>query len=167
MFEVNDVIIYGNHGVCKIIDRGPLSISMADKEKEYYTLCPLYQSEAVIYVPVDGNKTVMRYVMSKEETEELIRDIPRLEANWSANEREREMQYRGAIKSCDCRELVKVIRTLYERRRSRMQNGKKATAVDEKYFKIAEEQLYQELAYVLKMKKDEVSPYIAECIQEK
>lgn len=167
MFEVNDVIIYGNHGVCKIIDRGPLSISMADKEKEYYTLCPLYQQEAVIYVPVDGNKTVMRYVMSREETEELIRDIPRLEANWSSNEREREMQYRGAIKSCDCRELVKVIRTLYERRRMRLQNGKKATAIDEKYFKIAEEQLYQELAYVLKMKKDEVSPYLAECIQEK
>lgn len=167
MFQVNDVVIYGNHGVCRVIGRGFLSISVADKEKEYYTLRPLYQKEAVIYVPVGGNKTVMRPVISKEEAERLIRDIPTLDALWTANERERESQYRTALKSCDCRELVKMIKALYERRSSRLKDGKKATAVDERYFRMAEEQLYQELAYTFGMEKEGVGPFIAGCIREK
>lgn len=167
MFQVNDIVIYGNRGVCKVIDRGFLSMSVADKEKEYYTLRPLYQKETIVYVPVGSNKTVMRPIITKEEAEDLINDIPSLESAWAANERERENQYRTALKSCDCRELVKMIKTLYERCSSRIRAGKKAAAVDERYFRMAEEQLYQELAYIFGMKKEDVGPFIAGCIRKK
>lgn len=157
---MNDLIVYGNHGVCKVEDVGTLSISMADKQKQYYTLRPVYQRESVIYAPVDNNKTIMRFVLSKEEVEDLIQDIPNIESVWIGNEREREVQYRAALQTCDCRELVKIIKTLYQRKKLRIQDGKKVTVVDEKYFRQAEDKLYEELAFVLGMEKRDVSTYI-------
>ena len=39
-------------------------------------------------------------------------------------------------------------------------SGKKVTVVDERYFKQAENQLYEELAYALNMNKNEIGDYI-------
>jgi len=164
MFQVNDTVIYGNHGVCKISEIGTLSISMADKKKAYYTLRPVYQPSAVIYAPVENPKTLMRPVITKEEAEKLIKEVPDIDSVWIANEKERESQYKAALQTCDCRELVKIIKTLYLRKTARIQNGKKVTAVDEKYFRLAETALYEELAYVLDMEKSMIAPYISDCV---
>lgn len=164
MFQVNDTVIYGHHGVCRITEIGTLSISMADKQKQYYTLRPIYQPSAVIYAPVENPKTLMRPVISKEEAENLIKEVPRIDSVWIANEKEREHQYKAALQTCDCRELVKIIKTLYMRKAARIQNGKKVTAVDEKYFRLAEAQLYEELAYALDVEKSQIAPYISDCV---
>lgn len=166
MFQVNDTVIYGNHGVCKITDIGTLSISMIDKNKQYYTLQPVYQQTAVIYAPVENPKTLMRPVISKEDAEALIKEIPEIDSVWIASEKEREHQYKAALQTCDCRELVKIIKTLYMRKAARIQNGKKVTAVDEKYFRLAEARLYEELAYVLDMDKTQIAPYISDCAMQ-
>lgn len=167
MYEVNDVIVYGKNGICKVVEIGPVALSMADRKKEYYTLRPIYQHEAVIYVPVDNSKTIMREVISKEEAKQLITEIPEIDTVWITNEKEREAQYRSAIATCDCRELVKIIKTLYERKKSRLKDGKKVTVVDERYFRAAEEQLYGELAYALEIDKAQVADYITDSIMEK
>lgn len=161
MFQVNDRIVYGTHGVCEVTAVGTLSMSVADKHRKYYTLCPLYQRESMIYVPVDNCKIKMRSVLTREEAQKLIEEVPKLEAIGIINERERESQYKEALLSCDCRELVRVIKTLYQRKKTRVEDGKKIATVDERYFHQAEEQLYGELAYVLEIDKEEVEPYIA------
>lgn len=163
MFQVNDTVIYGNHSVCRITEIGTLSLSMADKQKQYYTLRPIYQPSAVIYAPVENPKTLMRPVISKEEAQNLIKEVPEIDSVWIANEKEREHQYKAALQTCDCRELVKIIKTLYMRKAARIQNGKKVTAVDEKYFRLAETQLYEELAFALDMEKSQIAPYISDC----
>lgn len=165
MFQVNDYIIYGSHGVCRITDVGTLSISIADKDKVYYTLQPVYQNETIIYAPVDNCRVVMRPVITKEEAEELIADIPMIETIWIANEREREVRYKETVKTCDCRELVKIIKTIYQRKEERIQSGKKVTAIDERYFRVVGDQLYGELAFVLDIEKENVETYISERIQ--
>lgn len=166
MFQLNDTVIYGNHGVCKITEIGTLSISVADKNKQYYTLRPVYQPSAVIYAPVENPKTLMRPVISKEGAEALIKEIPDIDSVWITNEKEREHQYKAALQTCDCRELVKIIKTLYLRKAARIQNGKKVTAVDEKYFRLAEAQLYEELAFALDMERSHVAPYITDYVMQ-
>lgn len=167
MYQVKDLVVYGNHGVCRVMDVGTLDISAVDKTKKYYTLRPAYQNEAVIYAPVENNKTVMRPIITKEEADELIDEIPQLDTVWIGNEREREALYKAAIRTCDVRELVRMIKTLYQRKRARIESGKKVTVVDERYFHQAEDQLYGELAIALDMPKDEVSDYIRACIMKK
>ena len=160
MFQVNDVVIYGQHGVCEITEIGKLKMPMADQEKLYYTLRPVYHKESAVYAPVENRKIIMRSVITKEEAEELIKRIPEIETVWILNEKAREVQFKEALHTCDCEELIKIIKTLYQRKKQRIESGKKVTVVDEKYFRQAEDKLYEELAFVLGMEKRDVSTYI-------
>lgn len=166
MFAVNDYIVYGNHGVCKVENIGTVSLAMVDKNKVYYTLRPVYKNEAVVYAPVENPKSVIRPVLTREEANKLIEEIPSLESVWIGNEKEREMQYKAALRSCDCRELIRIIKTLYHRKMDRIKDGKKVTVVDERYFRQAEEQLYGELAFAMDMERDQVGEYLNTRISE-
>ena len=166
MYNVNDMVVYGNQGVCEIINIGTLSMSMVDRKKQYYTLRPIYQRDASVYVPVDNVTAVIRPVISKKDAERLIKKIPDIDYAWIVNEQERETQYKSALKTCDCEELVKIIKTLNKRKKSRQDAGKKVTVVDERYFRQAENQLFEELAYALGMDKGDVGEYIAKCISK-
>lgn len=166
-FSVNDVIVYGRHGVCRVVEIGTISMSMADRHKLYYTLRPVYGHDALIYVPVDRADDMMRMVISREEALMLIQDIPAMESIWIANEKERELAYKEILRSCDCRELVRMIKSLHQRKRTRVEQGKKMTAVDERYFRQAEEQLYEELAYALELDKEKVLPFIQDSLVQK
>lgn len=165
MFQVGDIVIYGHHGVCEIVEIGTLKMPMADREKLYYTLKPVYRTGSSVYAAVDNRKIVMRLVISKEEANELIDRIPQIETVWIVNEKAREVQFKEALQTCDPVELVKVIKTLYMRKQQRLESGKKVTVVDEKYFRQAEEKLYEELAYALDMKKSEMGSYITQKMQ--
>ena len=63
--------------------------------------------------------------------------------------------------------LVKLIKCIYFRNKERREEGKKNTAIDEKYMKIAENLLYQELGNALKIPKDQVLEQIIKVIEEK
>ncbi len=161
MFQINDVVIYGHHGVCEITEIGTLLMPMADKEKLYYTLRPIYRKESAVYAPVENRRIVMRPVITKEDAESLIRRIPEIETVWIINEKAREVQFKEALHTCDCEELIKIIKTLYLRKQQRIESGKKVTVVDEKYFRQAEDKLYEEFAYVLGMEKKKISEHIS------
>ena len=47
-----------------------------------------------------------------------------------------------------------------------MDDGKKVTAVDERYFNLAEGKLYGEMALALEMSKEEVKDYIKKYVEE-
>lgn len=166
MFAVNDYIVYGNHGVCKVENIGTVSLAMVDKNKVYYTLRPVYRNEAVVYAPVENPKSVIRPVLTKEDADKLIEEIPVLDSVWIGNEKEREVQYKAALRSCDCRELIRIIKTLYHRKMDRIKDGKKVTVVDERYFRQAEDQLYGELAFAMNMDRNQVGEYLNTRISE-
>lgn len=166
MFAVNDYIVYGNHGVCKVENIGTVSLAMVDKNKIYYTLRPVYKSEAVVYAPVENPKSVIRPVLTKEDADKLIEEIPSLDSVWIGNEKEREVQYKAALRSCDCRELIRIIKTLYHRKMDRIKDGKKVTVVDERYFRQAEDQLYGELAFAMSMDRNQVGECLITRISE-
>ncbi len=165
MFEVGDRIVYGTHGVCEVTAIGRLSMSVADRRKKYYTLRPVYQQDSLIYVPVDNKKIKMRLILTQKESEEFIQKIPQIDTIWIANERDREKLYREALISCDCRELIRIIKTIYLRKLLRERNGKKVAAVDERYFRQAEDLLYGELSLSLDMGREKIEPYIREQIE--
>ncbi len=167
MYNVNDMVVYGNQGVCEVVNIGTLSMSMVDRKKKYYTLRPVFQREAAVYVPVDNVTAVMRPVISKEEAEALISKIPDIEYAWISNEEERETQYKDALRTCDCEELVKMIKTLFKRKKTRLDEGKKVTVVDERYIRQAENQLYEELAYALGIDKKAIGARVAKSISGK
>ena len=166
MFEVGDYIVYGSNGVCLVEKVGPLESQIASKEKVYYTLSPCYVKRSTIFTPADNSKVLMRPVMTKQEGLALIDEIKEMDCLWITDEKSREATYKEALQTCEARELVKVIKTILKRKQTRIAEGKKVTATDEKYCHLAQERLYGELAVALEMKKEEMQEFIEQRIKE-
>ena len=161
MFEIGEHVVCGNKGVCIVENIATLDISGVDKERKYYFLKPKYQSGSIVYVPVDSSKESMRKILSREEAQKLIKAIPQLPLIEIANDKLSEQTYREYMKANSCEEWVRIIKTIYLRKQKRIQAGRKVTAVDARYFHLAEESLYGELAVALGLDREEVEAYIA------
>ncbi|HPU63101.1 MAG TPA: CarD family transcriptional regulator [Mobilitalea sp.] len=166
MFEIGEYIVYGNHGVCRVEDIGSLNIPGIDKSRKCYTLQPVFSKSSTLYTPVDNDKVLMRRVMSNEEALDLMEQIPDIPLLWIENDKQREEIYKEALRSHDCTDWVKIIKTLYARRQERMSQGKKLTYTDEKYLNIAKNCLFGELAIALDMDKDKVEDLINERLEQ-
>ncbi|MDE6853050.1 MAG: CarD family transcriptional regulator [Lachnospiraceae bacterium] len=164
MFEKGQFIIYGNTGVCIVDGVGPLEPSSGMGDRIYYTLSPFYSKESRIYTPVDNQKIVMRPILTQKEAENLIKEIPQIQELWIIDEKNREKDYKDALAKADCHEMVRVIKTIYPRKQKRLEAGKKVTASDERYFNMAEDFLYKELAISLDMDVDKVEGYIRDSV---
>lgn len=166
MFEIGELIIYGGNGVCRVEKIGPVDTGMGKNDRMYYTLNPLKNRDSKIYTPVDNEKVIMRPTMTREDALKLIDQIQDVETLWVGDERRREAEYKEAVRKCDCREYVKIIKTIYLRKKKRMADGKKVTAVDERYFAMAEDNLYGELAVALDMDKVQAKAFVEQRVKE-
>ncbi len=107
----------------------------------------------------------MRPVISRQEARKLVKEIPSIELLVITDEKKREERYKETMRTCDCREFVSIIKTIYTRKQERLAEGKKVTASDEKYFNMAEDKLYGELAIALGMEKCKVKEFIKEKVE--
>lgn len=130
MFEIGEYIVYGVKGVCRIEDITHIDISGADKDRLYYVLAPVGDGSGRIYAPTDNQKITMRKVISREEADQLIEDMPKIEQLWVPDDRQREARYKEAMNTCDYRAWVSIVKTLYIRKQERTAQGKKITALD-------------------------------------
>lgn len=162
MYQIGDYIVYGSNGVCVVDDIGSMDVPGIPKDRVYYTLRPCYLKGSTIFTPADNQKVIMRPILTREEALALVDEIGDIECLWVADEKKREQLYKEAVGTCECRELVKIIKTIYQRQQERLAEGKKITFRDEKYFSMAEDNLYGELALSLGMDKDEVKDFITE-----
>jgi CarD family transcriptional regulator len=118
-------------------------------------------------MPVDTAESRTRKAMTEEEALHLIDEIPDIEKSWSNNEKEREHQFKEAAKSCNPEALIAIIKTTYHRNMDRTKQGKKKTIVDERYFKMAQDNLYMELGFALKREKNSIDQLIQESVKSK
>jgi len=166
MFQVNDTIMYGKKGICKIVD-----ITEKDfmgTKKEYYVLKPMNDKSATLFAPMHNEKieSKMRRILSEEEIYQLIESMPHEEANWIKNENERKEQYKKIIAGGNHIELIKMIKALYIHKQEREADGKHLYLSDERFFKEAERILYEEFQYVLNIQREELLPLIFKKIEE-
>lgn len=164
MFEVGDYVVYGTSGVCRVEAIEPMQLSRNSKKELYYTLDPIYDKGSTVFTPISNTKIVIRPIVSAQDANKLIDNIKSIDLLWIRDEKKREDYYKEALKTCDCTEWVKIIKTLYLRKKERKAEGKKVTFSDENYLHLAEQNLYGELAIALGMKKDQIEEYIEERI---
>ena len=167
MFSIGEYIVYGLNGVCRVEEIGPMNMSGVESDKVYYTLLPLYTKGSRVFTPVDNQKVVMRPVISKQEACQLIDDMQSIDGIEVVDDKRRELAYKEAVKSCDCRELIRIINTALKRKEERLAQGKKMSACDERYLKQAQDTLYGEFAISLKIDKGEVQDFITNRIEMK
>ncbi len=164
MFKVNDYVVYGSSGVCKIVDiRKEKDIS--NNDIEYYVLEPAYNNNMTIRTPVDNPKVLMRKIMGKEDVLSFIATMPEMETILTGDDRHRNESFKAALRTGQSEEWVKVIKTLYLEKQERLEIGKKLIKTDEDIMKAAEKNLYEEFAMALNISPDEVLPFIINHVQ--
>lgn len=160
MFSKGDIIVYGNSGVCRVEEVGPLSISAAKKDTIYYRLLPYYGG-GVIYTPVN-TKIFMRPVLTRKEVDRLIDLLPELEATSydSHNLKLLSDQYHAAMQTHQSETLLRLMKSTYRRNQESIRSGRKPGQLDMDYRKRAEKLIYGEFAVVLDITYEEVQTYI-------
>ena len=97
MFEKGEYVVYGSKGVCRIQEISHVDIPGVDQKRLYYIMHPVQNSGQTLYLPTDSTKAVIRRVMTKEEANRLIHDIPSIKKLEVPNEKQREASYKQAL----------------------------------------------------------------------
>lgn len=166
MFQVGDYIIYGMSGVCVVENIGEIQTKVVPQDKIYYTLRPFYSDRSTIFTPTDNQKVKMRSILSKEEAMSLLNHVKSIDCEWINDDKGREVEYKEAIKQCDCKQLLKIVKSLHKSRKEKLADGKKVPARDEKYYHLAEDSLYGELSLSLGLEIEETKELVLSLIED-
>ncbi|MEE0740682.1 MAG: CarD family transcriptional regulator [Emergencia sp.] len=161
MYQINDLVMYGSIGVCKVTDITKPDFAGSDEEKLYYVLEPLYQS-GVIYAPVDNTKVFMRHVISEAEAIELIDTIPEIhtEIYKNASMQQLTKYYQSVIDTHRCLDLLKLTKSIHQKKMDALEHNRHLGQIDKKFMKRAEDLLFGEFAAALSISKEDVGDYI-------
>ena len=152
MFKVGEYLVYRKN-VCQVKEI---------KEKEgvkYYQLVPIDDDSLKIEIPVDNKDNVLRKLISREEVDTLIAEMPTIEVI-DCSDRMIELEYRNLLSSGNKEDIIKVIKTAYLRNKARLENKKKISEKDSNYLEKAEKLLYSEFSVVLNLSIEATREYI-------
>ena len=160
MYEIGDLIVYAGEGVCRVEEIGVPPMKGINKQRQYYTLKPLYRA-GMVYAPVD-TQVFMRPVITREDADALIDRIPEIEPVVYENSNLRFLNeyYQAQLQNYNCEGLIKLIRSTRAKREVMIGRGKKLGLVDERYMKRAQDMLHGEFAVALGIERNEVPGYI-------
>ena len=166
MFKVDDIVMYGTNGVCKITEIEEKNL--IGTKKTYLVLKPFNGDKSTYFVPVDNENLLskMRKLLSKDEINRLIDSMPYEKVLWIDNERDRKQCYKKILAEGNHSELIRMIKALHCKKKSLEEKGKKLHMSDERFFKDAEKILYNEFQYVLNLSEEDVLSYIFDRIEK-
>ncbi len=153
--KVNDYVVYNTEGICKIVDEICPEF-VKDRSKQYYVLVPIDDNKSKTYLPIENAEHRCRKLITTDAARELMDHANEIASVEISDEREREIIYRNAVQDGDLKTLIGILKTIYSRKHKREINGKNSTAVDDKYYAIADRNLCNELAFVLHLSPDDV-----------
>lgn len=160
MLELGSYVIYGDNGVCLVADKR--KEKFAGVIREYYILKPQGNEGATLFVPADNEELLskMRSILSKEEIMDIIHSLPKEDLAWEENNKVRGEYYNKVFEEGDRRELLILIKALYNHKKDRQEEGKKLWTIDENAMKHAESLVYEEFGTVLGIPQEEVVDFI-------
>lgn len=151
MYKVGDYLVY-KKDVCKVVN-------IIDNVK-YYVLSPIDDESLKVDVPVDNKCGFIRNLISREELEDIIDDIPNVKVIENSDRLIDEGTYKELLKNGTHRSLISIIKTTYLRNQNRKNSKKKLSEKDEYYFNKAEKYLYTEFGIVLGMNYEDTKEYV-------
>ncbi len=156
--------MYGNSGVCEIIDIRQERFA-GKTPRTYYVLKPVADPNSTIYYPADADGSKMKKLLTKEEIFALIASMPDTEYEWIENDAERKEAFTAILKSGDHAALIGLVKILHFHKQERLQAGKKLHLADERIQKEAESMLFGEFAHVLQLQPNQVVDFITGKLQ--
>lgn len=160
MFQTGQWVVYGIHGVCRIVGTEKQRVNRMNVE--YLVLAPLAQNEARFYLPTENPAAMAKLapVLAREAWLALMESDTSRASTWIEEENLRKLRYRDLLNGCDRVALMQMVSTLYRYRDARAAAGRKFHQCDENFLHDAEKLLSTELALVLELPQDEARAYL-------
>ena len=159
MFTPGEHIIYGLNGICRVEHVGSSPYN-AEDTRVYYLLIPLAGASSSILTPVDNDRVPMRRLMTREELDALIGEMPTIEPLVVPIEKKRREVYHETVRALDPRGYVQVIKTVRQRRAELTAAHKHFPVTDLEYGQLARHLLFSECAHVLGLDEKGAEDYI-------
>lgn len=165
MYSVGDWVVYGVHGVCRVIGTEKQLVNR--KRTQFLVLEPLAQSESRFYLPTENPTAMAKLcaVLSREELTALISSDEVRQDAWIHEENQRKQYYRELIGSGDRTALLKMVATLYRYKAMQAAAGRKFHQSDENFLRDAEKLLSSEISLVLELSAEQAREYLRKQLQ--
>lgn len=160
MFQIGDYVVYGAHGVCRVVGMEKQLVNR--KRALFMVLEPIAQLESRFYLPTE-NPTAMaklKAVLTRKELEELLASDLIRQDDWIQEENHRKQYYRELIGSGDRVALMKMVSNLYRYRQMQVAAGRKFHQSDDNFLRDAEKLLSSEIALVMGLSQEEARNYL-------
>ena len=164
MFQVQDYVRYGARGIFQVEEI--IKKELRPRHKEIcYVLNSVYGINTKIVTP--ASNPMLRPVMKREEIEQMIEEMPRLESEWIDDKRTREEVYRKILAEGDGRKLAQLIKSIYTQKQDKLRDRKSISRSDAEILEQAEELLHEEISLSFQIKKEEVADYLLSRLKNK
>jgi len=148
MFKQNDILVYGNNGICTLTDIK--SEEMFGNTSLYYILTPVYDKLSTIYIPIDNNKPVssLRHVLAKDELDKILYEAKDKEVLWVSAAKERSEHFKKIVSKGLSVDLLCVMKSIIMQKRSFRNTSRKLTYSDTRTLEKCEKIVGEEYAFV-------------------
>ncbi|WP_338448146.1 CarD family transcriptional regulator [Niallia oryzisoli] len=147
MFDIGDVIVYSEHGLCQIDEI--CDKTFAGITRTYYVLHPLAELTLKISTPVDNDKVIMMKPMERDAAEEILDSFTQPGIDWIEEAKQRSMKYNSLVKTGNRKEIARIANTLMRKDHELRLNNKRIYDQDRKLLHTIQNILYKELALAL------------------
>lgn len=127
---------------------------------------PIDDDSLIINIPIENKLGLIRDIIAPKDAKELIKQIPKIPPIENINEKNLETRYKEMLNTRNNENLIKIIKTTFLRNKNRTDNKKKISEKDNKYFKLAEKYLYNELSISLNISVEDVKNYIFKIVNK-
>lgn len=166
MYQKGDRVVYGIHGVCRIVGTEVRTVDR--KMVEYFALEPLDQPGARFYVPTQNQAALakLRPVLDAQSLTALLHSQEARRDSWIADEGQRKLRYRELISSGDRAALLSMVGSLHRHKQAQAAQGRKFHLCDENFLRDAEKLLNSEFSLVLGIEPGKVGEYVKNALLE-
>ncbi|MDO4546799.1 MAG: CarD family transcriptional regulator [Clostridia bacterium] len=150
-YEIGQYVVYGDDGVCRVVDIGKPDMPHLDAAEQFYFLKPL-DYDGMIYAPV-SSASHMRPVMEAGRAARLLDEIKIMncDAVVCRDKKQMQAQYESMLAKDDCEAYARTVKSIYTKRGNCPSSKKKLSLMEEQLLKRIERSLVSELAVALNM----------------
>ena len=152
MYKAGDEIVYGNLGVCSVVEVAQREMPGMEGKRWYYTLEPRFEYQLRIYAPADNPKVRMRPVVTRAQAQRLLDGLPSLRT--AARSEEPEALVAGLEKSLaleGCSDLIELALFACAPRQLTPEYRRRIGLADRTAAKQGQQRLLQELSVALEL----------------
>ena len=161
-YKINDVILYGADGICKI---GEITEREIDSSVyKYCILHPVFDKKSTIFVPLANKSLVgkMRDLPTEPEVDAALEAVLSKTETWISSDSKRKETLKEVIEFGTVYQLLAALKLLYIHRDFQNESGKKLHVADEHIMKDIEKVLLDILSYIKDMERASAKDFLKE-----